>query len=327
MDDTMDSVSDQNGTQHESTAPEALRAEANRTELVDRIMQAVPEDGRIEPLEGVTLHRRSTPTEPLHTVSEPALCVMAQGAKVVHLGGNRYRYDPYHYLLVTSELPMAGEIVQASRKKPYLSMILSLDANLVSSVMVEAGHAAPQKGTSVRALDVSPLGPRLLDAAVRLVRLLDDPEEVPVLKPMIMREIVYRLLQGEQSRRLQQLAVKKGRDHRIAHAVQRLHEDFDQSIDIESLAEEVGMSQSSFYTHFKAVTDMTPLQFQKQLQLQEARRLMLSEDLNASTAGFRVGYNDDAQFNREYKRLFGRPPMRDVKRLREMASATVPETN
>jgi AraC-like DNA-binding protein len=199
-------------------------------------------------------------------------------------------------------------------------MVLSLDANLISSVMVEAGHTTPTSGTSVRALDVSPLPPRLLDAAVRLVQLLDTPDEVSVLKPMIMREIVYRLLQGEQSRRLQHLAMKKGRDHRITRAVQRLHRDFDQSIDIEALAEEIGMSQSSFYTHFKAVTDMTPLQFQKQLQLQEARRLMLSEDLNASTAGFRVGYNDDAQFNREYKRLFGRPPMRDVKRLREDAT-------
>jgi AraC-like DNA-binding protein len=322
----MKSAPDQNEGGPESTSPEALRVEANRTELVERIMQAVPEDGRIELLEGLILHRRSMPTEPLHTVSEPTLCVMAQGAKVVHLGGNRYRYDPYHYLLITSELPVAGEIIKASRDEPYLCMILSLDATLVSSVMVEAGHAAPASGTSVRALDVSPLTPRLLDAAVRLVQLLDDPEEVPVLKPMIMREIVYRLLQGEQSRRLQHLAVKKGRDHRIARALQRLHEDFDQAIDIEGLAEEIGMSQSSFYTHFKAVTDMTPLQFQKQLQLQEARRLMLSEDLNASTAGFRVGYNDDAQFNREYKRLFGRPPMRDVKRLREAASESVLRT-
>lgn len=323
MEDTTDPTPDRSDIDDQSAAPETLRAEANRTELVERIRQAVPEDGRIEPLEGLTLHRRSTPTEPLHTVSEPALCVMAQGAKVVHLGGNRYRYDPYHYLLVTSELPMAGEIVEASREEPYLSMVLSLDANLVSSVMVEAGHTASQNGTSVRALDVSPLGPRLLDAAVRLVRLLDKPEEASVLKPMIMREIVFRLLQGEQSRRLQQLAVKKGRDHRITRAVQRLHEDFDQSIKIERLAEEVGMSESSFYQHFKAVTDMTPLQFQKHLQLQEARRLMLSEDLNASTAGYRVGYNDVPHFSREYKRLFGNPPMQDVKRLREATGTSV----
>jgi AraC-like DNA-binding protein len=290
--------------------------QAHRAELVDRISRAVPEDGRVEPLEGLTLQRSSTPTEPLHTVSEPALCVMAQGAKVVHLGDNHYRYDPYHYLLVTSELPMAGEIVTASPEAPYLSLILSLDANLVSSVMVEAGHAAPSGGSSVRALDVSPLGPRLLDAAVRLVRLLEAPDEVPVLKPMIMREIVFRLLKGEQGRRLQQLAVKEGRDHRIARAVQRFHRDFDESIDMDELAAELGMSPSSFYQHFKSVTDMTPLQFQKQLRLQEARRLMLSEDLNASTAGYRVGYNDPPHFSREYKRQFGRPPMQDVDRLR-----------
>ena len=165
MNAPIDSAPDPNEDGERST--KEIQIQANRSELVERIARAVPEDGRVEPFEGLTLHRSSTPTEPLHTVSEPALCVMAQGAKVVHLGDNHYRYDPYHYLLVTSELPMAGEIVEASRERPYLSMILSLDANLVSSVMVEAGHAAPNHGSSVRALDVSPLGPRLLDAAVR----------------------------------------------------------------------------------------------------------------------------------------------------------------
>lgn len=309
----------QNGDAHASAGHETIRMQANRDELTRRIARAVPDDGQVEPLEGVVLHRSSRPTEPLHSVAEPALCVMAQGAKVVHLGNNHYRYDPHHYLLVTSQLPMAGEIVKASRTEPYLSMILPLDANLVSSVMVEAGHAPPPDGSSVRALDVSPLDASLLDAAVRLVRLVEAPEEVPILKPMIMREIVYRLLQGEQGRRLRHLAVLNGNDHRIARAVRRLHENFAQSIPVERLAEEIGMSTSSFYTHFKATTDMTPLQFQKQLQLQEARRLMLSEDLDATTAGYRVGYNDPSHFSREYKRLFGQPPMRDVARLQRTA--------
>ena len=308
---------------HTTSSHEILRAEANRGELVDRIAQAVPEDGRVEPMEGLFLNRCSAPSGPLHVVARPCLCIMAQGAKEVHLGEHTHRYDPYHYLLVTAELPLMGHVVDASVDTPYLSLRLDLDATVVSSVMVEAGRAAPRGGADVRALDVSPLGPHLLDAAVRLVRLLDAPEEAPVLKPMITREIIYRLLQGDQGDRLGHIAVLNGQRHRIAKAVQRLRDDFDRSIRIEELAEEVGMSESSFYNHFKAVTDMSPLQFQKQLRLQEARRLMLSEDLTASTAGYRVGYDDPSHFSREYKRLFGRPPMRDVERLREAERTNV----
>jgi AraC-like DNA-binding protein len=317
MDAATDSIPDLDDVVSQRDTREELQVRAKQAELVDRISRAVPEDDRVELLDGLILHRRSNTTEPLHNVAEPALCVMAQGAKVVQLGDNHYRYDPFHYLLITSKMPMAGEIVEASGEEPYLSMILSLDADLVSSVMVQAGYEAPAESNSVRALDISPIGPRLLDAAVRLVRLLDRPEEAEILKPLIMREIIFLLLQGEQSRRLRHFAMMEGGDHRIAQAIQRFHEHFDQSITIERLAEEVGMSESSFYQHFKAVTGMTPLKFQKQLRLQEARRLMLSEDMNASTAGYRVGYNDVPHFSREYKRLFGAPPKRDVERLKK----------
>jgi AraC-like DNA-binding protein len=300
-------------------AREALRVQANRDELVGRIVQAIPEDGRVEPLEGLTLHRSSLAREPLHSVSYPSLCVVAQGSKEVHLGERRYQYDRYHYLLVTAELPLVGQVLEASQERPYLSLILTLDSSLVSSVMVEAGHVAPQSQTAVPAIDVSPLGVRLLGAMVRLVRLLDTPEEAPVLTPLITREIVYRLLVGEQGGRLRHIAVVDGESHRIARALKRLHEQFDQTIRVESLAEELGMSTSSFYHHFKAVTEMSPLQFQKQLRLQEARRLMLAEDLTASSAAHQVGYNDASHFSREYKSLFGQPPMRDVEQLREAA--------
>ncbi len=319
----MDSMGRQNGIGHESAEREALRVQANREELTERIAQAMPEEGRAQALEGLGLRRYSTSSEPLYAVSQPSLCVIAQGSKEVLLGKSRYRYDPYHYLLVTAELPISGRVLDASEEQPLLGLVLTLDSALVSSVMVEAGHAAPPGGASVRALDVSPLDASLLSAVVRLVRLLDAPGEAPVLAPLIKREIIYRLLQGEQSSRLRHIAVLNGHSHRIARVVQRLHEDFDQSIPVERLAEEIGMSTSSFYHHFKAVTDMTPLQFQKELQLQEARRLMLSEDLGASTAGYRVGYDDASHFSREYKRLFGRPPMRDVKRLRETASERI----
>ncbi len=311
----MNPMSRQNGISHGSTEREALRLQADREELVERIARAIPEDGRIEAFEGLWLRRYSATGDPLYAVSQPTLCVIAQGSKEIVVGERRYRYDPFHFLLVTAELPIVGQVLEASEKRPFLGLILTLDIALVSSVMVEAGHAAPQS-RDVMAIDVSPLSASLLGAVVRLVRLLDAPDEVPVLAPLIKREIVYRLLQSAQSSRLRHIAVLNGNSHPIARAVKRIREHFDQPLQIERIAKEIGMSPSSFYHHFKAVTDMTPLQFQKQLQLQEARRLMLTEELDAATAGYRVGYNDASHFNREYKRLFGEPPKRDIERLR-----------
>lgn len=292
---------------------------AYRKELAERIARAVPEDGGVEPLKGLHLFRSSTPTEPLHGVSRPSLCVIAQGSKEVLLGDSRYRYDPAHYLLATVELPVVGQVLEASVERPYLSLLLELDPALVGSVMVEAGHLSSGNQSNVRAIDVSPLDANLLDAVVRLVRLLDSPAEARVLRPLITREIVYRLLMGDQGNRLRHAALLGGHTDRIAEAVARLRREFNQPLRIESLAREMGMSVSGFHHHFKAVTAMSPLQFQKQLRLQEARRILLSEDLDAASAGHRVGYDDASQFSREYKRLFGQPPVRDVERLREAA--------
>ena len=189
--------------------------------------------------------------------------------------------------------------------------------------MVEAGHPAPRGHAPVRAFDVSPLDAGLSEAVVRLVRLLDAPaEEARFLRPLVTREIVFRLLRGEQGGRLRQIAVLGGHAHRIAGALQRLREDFDRPLRIEDVAREAGMSVSGFHHHFKAVTAMSPLQFQKRMRLQEARRLMLGEDLDAASAGYRVGYGDASHFTREYKRLFGAPPARDVERLREAATVS-----
>jgi AraC-like DNA-binding protein len=175
----------------------------------------------------------------------------------------------------------------------------------------------------VRAIDVSPLDAGLLDAVVRLVRLLDSPTEARFLSPLVTREIVYRLLRGEQGDRLRHTAVLGGHSHRIARALERLRNEFDQPLRIEEIARELGMSVSGFHHHFRAVTAMSPLQFQKQIRLQEARRLMLGEDLDAASAGYRVGYGDASHFTREYKRRFGAPPARDVERLREAATESV----
>jgi AraC-like DNA-binding protein len=301
---------------------EAHRAQANRDELVERIARVIREDGRVEPLKGLHLHRSSSPTESVHGVSDPAFCVIAQGSKEVFLGNERFQYDPAHYLLATVELPVVGQVIEASQDRPYLSLRLELDPTLVGSVLVEAGHPSPQNHADVRAINVSSLDASLLDAVVRLVRLLDTPAEAPFLAPLITREIVYRLLMGEQGDRLRYIMVQGGHTHRIARAIERLRKEFDQSLRIDDIARELGMSVSGFHHHFKAVTAMSPLQFQKQMRLQEARRLMLGEHLDAASAGYRVGYDDASHFNREYKSLFGLPPMRDVERLREAGRAS-----
>ena len=303
----------------EQSEREVHRAQASHDELIERLARAVPEDGTAEPLAGLRLRRASSPTELGHGVSDPALCVIAQGSKEIRLGDNRYRYDPAHYLVATAELPIASQITEASKEHPYLGLVLTLDPTLVGSVMVEAGHPAPRSHSAMKAIDVSPLDAGLLDAVVRLVRLLDSPTDARFLAPLVKREIVYRLLTGEQGGRVCHIAALGGHTHRIAKAIERLRKDFDQPLRIENIARELGMSVSGFHHHFKEGTAMSPLQFQKQLRLQEARRLMLDEHLDAASAGYRVGYGDAAHFTREYKRLFGAPPMRDVARLREAA--------
>lgn len=296
----------------EQAEREMQRLQANREELVERVLGVLREDGTVQPLPGLHLARSSSKTSPLHGVSTPSVCVIAQGSKEVLLGERRYRYDPLHYLLTTIELPSVSQVVEASKERPYLSLRLELPPISVGSVLLEAGHTQPRKQANTRAIDVSPLDDNLLDAVVRLVRLLDAPAEAPVLRPLITREIIYRLLVGEQGGRLRHLAILGGETSAIARAVERLRQDFDQPLHIEDLAHELGMSVSGLHHHFKTVTTMSPMQFQKRLRLQQARRLMLSEDLDAKSSAYRVGYQDASHFNRDYKSLFGASPMRDV---------------
>jgi AraC-like DNA-binding protein len=297
----------------------AIVLQAYREELVERIGRAISFDGSVQPLQGLHLYRHSEPLERVYSVVDPSVCVVAQGRKEFLLGESHYRYDPFHYLLSTVELPSIGQVLEASKERPFLSLRLSLDPGIVSSVLLEAGYAPSSKPTEVRAIDVSVLDANLLEATVRLTRLLDSPAEAPILLPLIMREMVYRLLMGEQGVRLRHLATLGEGSSPIARAVERFRQDFDRPLRVEQLAHELGMSVSGFHQHFKAVTTLSPLQFQKRLRLQEARRLMLSEDLDAASAAYRVGYQDASHFNREYKSLFGVPPMRDVQRLREAA--------
>jgi AraC-like DNA-binding protein len=296
---------------------EAQREQVNREELVERIARWIREDGTVEPLKGLHLYRSSARTELHPSIMNPALCIVAQGSKEFFLGDERYVYDPEHYLIATVDLPLVGHVVEASQKRPYLCLSLELDPTLVGSVMIDSGHTAPPNHTDVKAINVSRLDPSLLDAVVRLVRLFDLPSEARVLAPLVTREIIYRLLMGKQGDRLCHIAVLGGYTPPIARAIERLRKNFDEPLRIDKIAREIGMSVSAFHHHFKAVTAMSPLQFQKQMRLQEARRLMLGEGLDAASAGYRVGYNDASHFSREYKKLFGVPPLHDVERLRQ----------
>lgn len=295
----------------------ALRLQLYREELVEQIGQAITDDGEMHVLDGVHLGRLSAPMDKVYSVLEPSLCIIAQGSKVVFLGDRRYQYDPFNYLLTTIELPRVSHVVEASRERPYLSLRLELDPNLVGSVMMETGYVIQKKNTNAEATKVSPLNAELLDVLVRLIRLIEHADEADILLPLIKREIIFRLLLGDQGGQLFHLTISEGHTNSMAWAVEQLRKNFDQSFRMENLAEELGMSVSSFYQHFKSVTAMTPLQFQKRVRLQEARRLMLGEDLDATSAAYQVGYNDAAYFSRDYKNLFGKPPRRDIQQLRE----------
>jgi AraC-like DNA-binding protein len=298
-------------------ARELERVQAGREELGERIARLVAEDGSVEAAPGLALFRYSSPTGPVYAVNEPSFCIIVQGSKELVLGNERYRYDASRYLLVSAGLPVVGCILEGTKDRPYLAVRIGLDPALVTAVLLESGLLAPQVSRAIKAIAVSRLDANLLDSVVRLVRLVDAPRDYTALAPLAIREIVYRLALGEQGGRLNQIALSAGRTHRIAKAIELVRKSYDKPLRIPSLARQLGMSTSGLRHHFKAVTAMSPLQFQKQLRLQEARRLLVAGDFNAATAGYRVGYDDASQFSREYKRFFGEPPIRDVERLRD----------
>jgi AraC-like DNA-binding protein len=290
-------------------------------ELARRIARRVAEDGTAQVAPGLLFYRFSAPVGPAYAVSQPRFCVIAQGRKEVVLGTERYRYDAARYLLVSAGLPLVGHVIEASKDEPYLALGLTLDPGVVTAVLLESGLAPSRTNGDVRAVSVSTLDASLLDAVVRLVRLLDSPADYRVLAPLVVREIVYRLLMGDQGDRLRQIAVVDGRVHRIARAIEILGKDRDKALRVADIARQLGVSVSGLHAQFKAVTGMSPLQFHKQLRLQEARRLLLAGETDVARAGYRVGYEDPSHFSREYKRLFGEPPARDVERLQGLTAA------
>jgi AraC-like DNA-binding protein len=285
-------------------------------ELAELVARHTPQDGmHSTPLQRLSLIRYSAATQPHHSVYDPALCIVAQGRKRALLGETAYIYDPATFLVVSVDLPVVGCVIEASPEEPYLCLKLDLNLPMLSELLIEHG-AAPPPANASSGLVLSRMNPGLLDSVVRLLRLLDTPADLAALAPLAEREILYRLLTCDLGHLLRQIACAESRLSQVSRAIVWIKNNFRAPFSIDAVASEAGMSPSSLHEHFRAVTTMSPLQYQKRLRLQEARRLMLAEALDAATAGFRVGYESPSQFSREYRRLFGAPPASDMTRLR-----------
>lgn len=273
-------------------------------------------------LSRLSLFRADEPTAPVPAIYEASLCLIAQGAKRVSLQDQHLQYDAAHYLLVSVDLPLVGHVTQASREAPYLCCKIDIDQAVLADLIL--GHGGPAPKADLPPLAVYRSDDDLIDAACRLVRLLDHPADIAVLAPMIEREILYRLLSGPHGPALRRMAVADSHLNQVSRAIATIRRGFDRRLQIDEIAAAAGMSASSLHEHFKAVTRMTPLEYQKQLRLQEARRLMLAEGASAGSAGFAVGYDSPSQFSREYGRLFGAPPQRDIRQLQASGSILTP---
>lgn len=291
-------------------------------ELSALVARHAPEDGvHATPLPGVFLLRRATPTEPLHTLYEPAACIIVQGAKTVMLGEDTYRYDAETHLVVSVDLPMVAHVVEASPERPYLCVQLNLDVGVLHELAL--AHDGAPLPEATRGLQLSPTTPELLDGLARLLRLLDRPQDIAALAPLIRREIHYRLLTGDLAGAVRHVAAAESRLAQVGRAIAWIKGNYARRFRIETVAREARMSPSALHQHFKAVTALSPLQYQKQIRLQEARRLMLAQGRDAQAAGFEVGYESPSQFSREYARLFGAPPAADAARLRASGEAAL----
>jgi AraC-like DNA-binding protein len=292
--------------------------EKQRAELADIIRRFAPDDGifttAIAPLYMV---RYDHPVQSFPTLAQPALCILAQGSKDVRLGDESYTYDPLNYLVLSVAMPLSGRIQHATPEHPNLALRLDIDPAHINALIAEAGPMSVPTRPTGRGLYIEHIDSQLLDAVLRLTRLLSTPKDIAMLAPLIQREILYRLLRSEQGYQLYEIAISNSQTHRVTQAIKWLNSNYEQPLRIEDLAREVNLSVSTLHHRFKSVTAMSPLQYQKQLRLQEARRLMLADGLDASAAGYRVGYESPSQFSREYSRLFGAPPLRDLARLRK----------
>jgi AraC-like DNA-binding protein len=296
-----------------------LKAIAERQqELTARVARLAPVDG-VHPaaFPSLTLTRGSVPTACMPTVCQPSLGFVVQGRKRSVLNDEVFYYDALNYLVVSVTLPMMGQVVEATVDRPFLGLRLDLDLDEIARLLLELGDRGATPVAADRGLFVARMDEALLDAVLRMVKLLDTPEDIAVLAPAVQREIYYRVLRGELGQRLVDLAECDGGNHRIVRAIEWLKQRYAAPLRIEELAEAMHMSPSALHHRFKAVTAMSPLQYQKHLRLHEARRMMFADGIECATAGHRVGYESPSQFSREYRRLFGAPPRLEIARLRE----------
>lgn len=285
--------------------------------LIEAVLRHAPTDGvHSTGLAGLTLYRYSQPVDISLTLYEPAMCLLAQGAKRVLLGDHVHTYHPGRHLIASQHLPAAGQVIAASPESPYLCICLAIEAREVVDLLLNIGEPlqtadhGPAEGMYTEESEST-----LLDATVRLVRLLDNPRDVDALGASVKREVFYRLLTAPHGWRLARSASSNSHDRRIGRVIAWLRENFNAPLRIADLAEAGHMSESALFQHFKAVTAMTPLQYQKRLRLLEARRLLVAHNADSATIAHRVGYESPSQFSREYARLFGEPPRRDQARL------------
>lgn len=266
-------------------------------------------------ISGLAFHRSDKPTDPVSYMFSPHFCLIAQGAKHIILDKEDYIYDPNNYVLSSVDLPLVSKIIKASLTEPYLGLTLELDLNEISKMMTDIHLPDSSNAKKQRGISICSLSPDLAMAIERLVRLLETPKDIPILAPIIKKEIYYRLLTEGQNNRLQQILSIGTQTNKISKAIDWLKNNFNQPFYTHELALKVGMSESSFHQHFKTLTAMSPLQYQKKIRLNEAKRLMLIEKIDATEAAFNVGYESPTQFTREYKRFFGNPPAKDINKI------------
>lgn len=268
---------------------------------------------------GLQAIRLSAPHRQLPAVYRPSICVIVQGTKQVLLEEHILRYSPPQFLAVSVDLPLVGQVIEGSAARPYLCLAIDIDAKQIADLVAQDEHASWSRAQPARGVFVGELDVATQEAVLRYARLLETPRDIPVLAPLVLREILYRLLRGPHGTAISQVAIAGSQMQRIAQVIRRIKAQLTESIRVEDLASMANMSPSSFHQQFKAVTAMSPLQYQKRLRLTEARQLLLAGDSDAASAAYRVGYQSVSQFSREYARLFGSPPIRDVENIRAMA--------
>ena len=312
----------------ESTTLLPERARELRTELARKIASFIGSaEKRITDVPGLMLTRRTAPTAPASATYEPSLAVVAQGRKRATLGGTTFIFDQSRYLLTSLDLPVICNVIEASEAVPYLCFVLKLEIPVVRELLSREEIQAPEAAPDSPAMATGETTAELLDACCRLVDLLNTPQDIPFLSGLIQREIIYRILRGPEGARLRAIATLGDQSQRTAKAIAWVRANYAKPLRVEDLARIAGMGVSTLHHHFRALTAMSPLQYQKQLRLQAARERMLMDNLDAASAAFEVGYESASQFNREYSRCFGQPPLRDVRSLRSPSAPPLESIN